>query len=368
MTADNSEEEPLEGAIHSRLNNLRTPEIVQIAQIMGMENNQIPAQCIESIVAGNILVGWAQRKGVLKKLKKYIDKYQPGQINQFSDNPLDKAFEEHVAELFLLLDKKDQRKKLEHALGNDRVGVFLVQEDKKVIQDWLVYDLAKNVPGFSHGERYEMCIPRYPIFNSLNDFWKMQFNKSLHNHETVAERLINVLQGGHSVIIVINDNELERLQSHREGHADPVNNIADKIFDEICVFWSYLVEQFRPIEKNIFRSHLVLFLVQQSKSSSTAFDKLLKYIKESKTATLTSLPSVNKIPSKDVCWWLKEDDFYNFASKLVKHNCIQSIENAIKKDSEVDTFELFDSLLKQIFNGTNILEIQGKWNSRLYNK
>lgn len=64
--------------IYDWLNNRGTPEIVRIAQIMGMPNNEIPVQYIEPSIVANALVRWAQTNNKLIRLKNLIQNIDSG--------------------------------------------------------------------------------------------------------------------------------------------------------------------------------------------------------------------------------------------------------------------------------------------------
>ncbi|MDJ0798287.1 MAG: hypothetical protein QNJ51_15955 [Calothrix sp. MO_167.B12] len=198
-----------------------------------------------------------------------------------------------VAELLCLLNCAEQEEKFRNTIRCHKGGVFLVQANKKILQNWLVYRLAKCIQDFGNAEKFSIKI-NLEVRINFNNFWK-EFKKldseDNLNRETVIQRLAEFCKTKSVIIVIDGFSSLGSEQVH------------------LYNFWSTLVNKVNSIPNRSFRSHLIFLLVGTDRYTVLNNDNNDNSYSEIKYKIIP-LKLLEEISDNEVEFWLNNNQVY----------------------------------------------------------
>ncbi len=198
-----------------------------------------------------------------------------------------------VAELLCLLNCTEQEEKFKNTIRCHKGGVFLVQANKKILQNWLVYRLAKCIQDFGNAEKFSIKI-NLEVRINFNNFWK-EFKKldseDNLNRETVIQRLAEFCKTKSVIIVIDGFSSLGSEQVH------------------LYNFWSNLVNKVNSIPNRSFRSHLI-FLLVETDIYTMLNNENMDNISNEITSNIIPLELLTEISNDEVEFWLNNNQVY----------------------------------------------------------
>ena len=361
--------------LFKELEKLENYQIREVARALDIGENSFSLESNKKRgeLIGDLLEILNRQKIPVNSIKEKIIKYNPqafknekGVINLPSHKASEKSFEQEIAELFVSLNSQEQKRRFEDTIKEcqRQGGAFLIpflEKEDKTVKNWLVYCLAKNVPALKKERTYTIKM-RHHLAN-FQTFWEEAFSNLGNNAQAVAESLAHFLSGDESIIISI-----DGLASVKNiiKEVDQVNKIVYEIHD----FWSYLLREFISIrkEKPYYRSHLILLLTEEDRS--TLLDDLhaFEFIKEGESSeTLTPgetlisvlLKTFKLISTEHAQAWLNQDCVHDFYHEDYEIECdMHSICSGL--DHQETSLEMLDYLCNKRFR-ISVTEIETYW-------
>lgn len=257
------------------------------------------------------------------------------------------SFHQRIAEILSLLNYSNQEQEFKNAIKQYKESVFLVRAEEENIQRWLVWRLAKFIPGFKQAQKISIRIRSHPMKYDFDAFWNEFKQNSANNlnRESVIQNLAELCQTKSIIIAIYGLSYLDR----------------EKL-DQFYSFWSDLVYKVNSNPRS-FRSRLVLILAE--KNCATVTNKLLPFTFVQSSSInhaqcSVSLKPLKQIFKNDVENWLEQDEVYDEINQT--DDDIQSIICNDISGWEEEPFEILYVICYRIFQiDDGIDTIQNYW-------
>ncbi len=355
---------------YEKLNQLDTYIIIRIARNIGIDENSLSQNYVDNQRGNaiNALLDTVSRrcknnpqifdefvKAVNSELENYKlpqikieSEHKSGTMNSHSEKPSEAFFKQEVAELFKLLNCKDQKRTLEDVFENHKGKAFLLIEDERIIQNWLVSCLAKpyyKIRLFPIDIRFHYDI----VTNFEPAFYKAFFNEHL-TCEELMHRLTDILVKERSYVFIIIYG-LKYLE---------LNGGKEKIFE----FFSQLLLNFQTkVEENSVLSRLGLLLVETNSNAVTE-DCLHFSNRDEGSNIITRLKFLEKIPNYHIESWIATE---TISKNIQEMGCNLSLisnkaSSCLKSREEMPPLPKLNYICTEIFDiKEGVEELQQYW-------